>query len=79
MPHSFDEKIADEIGLHAAIIYNHIHCLRCNHIAEGYLTAVVGGYMTDKEVEYALKKLEDSGRIKIFSTNGRIYLSGVVS
>lgn len=74
--HSFSASVADELGLHAAIIYNHILYIgsaSCN-IPRGYLLAAVSGYMTESELDKAISTLGGENLISISSTNGRIYL-----
>ena len=63
MYHSFDAQMAAEFGLHAAIIYNIIQCTPCNRVSEGYISAVVGMYMTTVEIKDALIALKNNNKV----------------
>lgn len=77
MEHSFDIDIAKEVGINAAIIYKHIQfwCAKNKandkHFHEGYYWTYNSSkaytelfpYMTERQINYALTKLIESGYI----------------
>lgn len=83
MEHHFDIEIAAEYGVHAAILLNHIHYwIKENQANERnfydgeYWTynskkafAELFPYMTERQIDYAIKKLIDGGLIKTGNYN----------
>lgn len=77
LEHHFNVEIAKELGVHAAIIYNNIdfwcakNAANNRHFHDGYYWtynskrafAELFPYMTQRQIEYALKKLIDAGYI----------------
>jgi len=87
LEHSFDVEIAKEVGINAAILYNNIKfwCAknRANekHFYDGYYWtynskkafAELFPYMTERQIEYALKKLIDAKYIIKGKYNANAY------